>query len=172
MARELGADVPYFLVGGTALGLGRGDEIVPLPEIVDETVVLATPPVAVSTADVFAHLPAVAPRPFPAALLDFVQGGACPGIAGLDGWNDLEPAVLERVPAVRSVYNALRRAGASCVRLSGSGATVFACFADSAQAGEAESHLPDDARVYVTRTLSRSATLRARAVEDGEGGRR
>jgi 4-diphosphocytidyl-2-C-methyl-D-erythritol kinase len=171
VARELGADVPYFLVGGTALGLGRGDEIVPLPEMDEETVLLATPDVAVSTAEIFAALGPIDPRPLPAPLLDFAQGGACPGIAGLEGWNDLEPTVLDRVSEVRSVYNALRRAGASYVRLSGSGATVFAGFADPLRAGEAKSHLPDDAKVYVTRTLSRSATLRARAVEAGEGGR-
>jgi 4-diphosphocytidyl-2-C-methyl-D-erythritol kinase len=181
LARSLGADVPYFLVGGTALGLGRGDEIVPLPEMEEEEVVLATPRVEVSTAEIFRALDAgeggaatggAAPRPLPAALLDFVQGGPCPGIAGLGGFNELEATVLERVPAVRSVYNALRRAGADCVRLSGSGATVFACFARAAQGDEIGSHLPDDAMVYVTRTLSRSATLRARAVALGEGDRR
>ena len=160
-ASSLGADVPFFLVGGTALGLGRGDEIVPLPDLAEQEVVLVDPGVSVSTAEVFAELTLPPQRPFPDEILSFLQDGQGADIAGLGGFNDLEETVLTRFREVRSVYNALRRAGAACVRLSGSGATVFACFAESRQSGEVESHLQSDAKIYAVRTLSRSAAMAA-----------
>ncbi|MCZ6726264.1 MAG: 4-(cytidine 5'-diphospho)-2-C-methyl-D-erythritol kinase [Acidobacteria bacterium] len=169
VARALGADVPYFLVGGTALGVGRGDEIIPLSELAEQEVLLVDPGVSVSTAEVFAALGPPRPRPLPAGIVDFLAGAAVRDIAALDAFNDLERPVLDRFPRVRSVYNALRRAGASCVRLSGSGATVFACFADSRQGGEVEAYLPSEAKVYAVRTMSRAAVRAARSASDSEG---
>ena len=52
-AARLGADVPYFLVGGTALGLGHGDELYPLEDLAPQHVVLALPGFGVSTADAY-----------------------------------------------------------------------------------------------------------------------
>ncbi len=164
LAADLGADVPFFLVGGTAWVVGRGDRIVPLPELPEQEVVLVDPGVSVSTAEVFAALKPQRPRPLPAGVAAFVDGGSAPDIGSLGGFNDLEKPVLDAFPKVRSVYNALRRAGANVVRLSGSGATVFACFAEPQQASEAESYLPSDARAYSARTLSRSEMRAARSV--------
>jgi 4-diphosphocytidyl-2-C-methyl-D-erythritol kinase len=169
IARELGADVPYFLVGGTALGLGRGDEVVALPELPEERVLLVAPGVEISTAEVFAALGRPRPRPMPAAIVDYLATGRADGIAGLDGFNDLEEPVLERVAEIRSVYTALRRAGATCVRLSGSGGTVFACFADVERGREAERSLPGRVRTFAVRTLSRSAAMESRVVSAEEG---
>jgi len=169
MARELGADVPYFLVGGTALGLGRGDEIVALPELPEERLVLVDPGVPVSTAEAFAALGSPRPRPLPSGVLEFLASGRAAGIAALGGDNDLEETVLARVAAVRSVYNALRRAGAAFVRLSGSGGIVYACFADWQRGREAQRYLPDGARVFSVRTLSRLAARQARVVSNEEG---
>ncbi len=56
MAAQLGSDVPYFLVGGTALGLGRGEEVYPLEDLPRLWVVLALPPFGVSTKDAYAWL--------------------------------------------------------------------------------------------------------------------
>src|SRR5207237_58280 len=53
LARRLGADVPYFLIGGTALGLARGDEVYPLRRQVRAEVVVVDPERALSTAAVF-----------------------------------------------------------------------------------------------------------------------
>lgn len=53
IASDLGADVPFFLVGGTARGRGRGDRIEPLPYIGDLPILLGVPPFGVSTAEVF-----------------------------------------------------------------------------------------------------------------------
>lgn len=169
LAAGLGADVPYFLVGGTALGTGRGDAIEPLVEIPQQEILLVDPGVSVSTAGVFAGLELQPLRPLPVGVAMLVAGEPAADIESLRGFNDLEKPVFEAFPRVRSVYNALRRAGASMARLSGSGATVFACFADSQQASEARTHLPSDAKVYEVRTLSRSRVREARSVEVGEG---
>ncbi len=165
---EIGADVPYFLTGGTALGTGRGDRIEPLSEMPEETVWLVDPGVSISTAEIFAALVPPATRPPAAGLERLLAGEPAETIAELGGWNDLEETVLARSPEVRNVYNALRRAGASCVRLSGSGGTVFACFASSGHSEHANSALPAAARVVVTRTLSRSTMARWRIVEAGD----
>ena len=54
LAARLGADVPFFLAGGTALGIGRGDDISPLAEPPSTAVVVAQPPFGVSTPDAYA----------------------------------------------------------------------------------------------------------------------
>jgi 4-diphosphocytidyl-2-C-methyl-D-erythritol kinase len=55
LAAEVGSDLPLFLIGGTVLGVGRGEEVYPLPELPPMACVLATPGIAVSTPQAFAH---------------------------------------------------------------------------------------------------------------------
>ncbi len=97
-ARELGADVPFFLVGGTALGFGRGDEIVPLPDPAGPALELwlAMPPFAVPTRAVFGALEGLRRRQPSALLLAAEIGAAPPRERGWVGDNDLEP---RRLPA-------------------------------------------------------------------------
>ncbi len=166
-ARRLGADVPYFLIGGTALGTGRGDRIEPLPELAAEELLLVDPGVPVPTAEVFGRLELPKRREPPPPIVDLRGGQRPASIAGLGGWNDLEGVVLERFPAVRTVYNALRRAGATCVRLSGSGGTVFACFEGGRRGREAAVELPASARTWWARILSRDDLARLRVVRSG-----
>ena len=54
VASGVGADVPFFLSGGTALGLGRGEEIYPLVDLPPHWVVIVRPPFGVSTAEAYA----------------------------------------------------------------------------------------------------------------------
>ncbi|HTM86808.1 MAG TPA: 4-(cytidine 5'-diphospho)-2-C-methyl-D-erythritol kinase [Terriglobales bacterium] len=54
LAAEVGSDLPLFLIGGTVLGMGRGEEVYPLPELPPTTCVLAIPGIAVSTPQAFA----------------------------------------------------------------------------------------------------------------------
>ena len=56
IAARLGSDVPYFFVGGTALGLGRGEEVYPLADLPRWWVVLIFPPFGIATADAYAWL--------------------------------------------------------------------------------------------------------------------
>jgi 4-diphosphocytidyl-2-C-methyl-D-erythritol kinase len=145
----LGSDVPFFLHGGTARGLGRGERIVPLPDLPPEGVVLVMPPFPVATPDVFRALGAPA--------WDGRAAGPVLSAGGADR-NDLEAAAEALFPALRAVREALAGAGATRSRLSGSGSTVFGLFPDLAAATLAASRLeglPPGSAVRVVPTLTR-----------------
>lgn len=153
---RLGSDVPFFLHGGTARGLGRGERIEPLADFPPQAVVLVMPPFPVSTPAVFGRLEVRA--------WDGLGGGAFE--AGDDpDRNDLEPAAEALFPALRDVRDALGRAGAARARLSGSGSTVFGLFPDVATAAEAArglEGLPAGSAIRVVPTLTREES-RARS---------
>jgi 4-diphosphocytidyl-2-C-methyl-D-erythritol kinase len=147
LARRLGADVPYFLVGGTALGLGRGDEVYPLLRQVRASVVVVDPGRPLSTAAVFRRLDqGLTPRENANNIFRFVssqldgQGGAFPGLS-----NDLERAALDEDPGLeargRDIRGILIREGAILASLSGSGAAFFGVFSDTGAARRARSAL-------------------------------
>ena len=156
LARQLGADVPYFLWGGTACGRGRGDQIESLPDLEERSVWLVTPAIEISTAEVFGDLRAEGSVVRPT----YVDDGFTHDLdwqAMESGWNDLEQTVMSRFPQMRDVYNALVEAGATVVRLSGTGATLFAFFEDETEPGGLATELPFGSRVVQTRTLTRSS---------------
>ncbi len=145
----LGSDVPFFLHGGTARGLGRGERIEPLPDLPPRGVVLVMPPFPVATPDVFRRLGA-------AEWDGSVAAGR--GAAAVPDRNDLEPAAEALFPALRAVRGSLAAAGAAQARLSGSGSTVFGLFPDLAAASEAARRLeglPAGSAVRVVPTLTR-----------------
>jgi 4-diphosphocytidyl-2-C-methyl-D-erythritol kinase len=115
VAASLGADVPYFLEGGTALGLGTGDVLFPLLDYPASWVTLALPKFGVRTADAYRWWDREHRGP---------AGSRTPR-AG----NDLQPAVVARHPEIGRLVRALERAGAFHAAMSGSGAAVFGLFA-------------------------------------------
>jgi 4-diphosphocytidyl-2-C-methyl-D-erythritol kinase len=138
LARRLGADVPYFLLGGTALGLGRGDEVYPLRRQLRSWVVLVDPGLPVSTAGVFSRVDQrLTPRENSTSIFYFVSRE----LEGVGGYrllvNDLEEAAMEEAPALREravrVRDLLRVEGARLAALSGSGSSIFGLF-DGARA--------------------------------------
>ena len=178
LAAELGSDVPFFLHGGTALGTGRGEIIEPLSDPVAPPLELwlAVPPVAVATAGVFAahRIPA---QPDGGSSRPAGGEGAPTRWAGLPaawqallGPNDLEPTCLALYPQVRDVYNRLSESGAVAVRLSGSGSTIFALFADRAAGQEAGDRLDKDTIWLPVKTLSRDEWRRRSGLEAPSGG--
>src|SRR6185369_4858060 len=126
-----------FLLGGTALGLGRGDEVYPLWRQVRMDVVVADPGRALSTAAVFRRLDrSLTPRENSNKIFRFIssdlegQGTAFPILA-----NDLEKAALEEAPdlaeQVRRIRVILVQEGAVSASLSGSGSSFFGLFDDA-----------------------------------------
>ena len=152
LASELGADVPYFLEGGTALGLNRGDVLVPLDDIAPMSVVLIVPEFGVSTKDAFEWWDKSVGR----RLKGRRRGAKSPVIhrARRAVSNDLEIVVAARHPIVRRLTARLKREGASHASLSGSGSAVFGMF-DNPVAAERAAEVFAGHRVVVTRTLSR-----------------
>ena len=130
IAAMLGSDVPYFLVGGTALGLGRGEEIYPLEDLPRLWVVLVRPPFGVATKDAYAWLDAQRQTGGRGSLSRplFLPGTWLAGTVPLV--NDLEPPVIERHPAIGELKDRLRQEGAVLAAMSGSGSTVFGVFTD------------------------------------------
>jgi 4-diphosphocytidyl-2-C-methyl-D-erythritol kinase len=142
LAARLGADVPYFLCGGTALGIGRGDEVYPLREQVRSTVVVAFPGLAVSTAAVFERTDAtLTPRESGPMLVTFITRrlGGGSGYETLS--NQLEEAALLEAPElaerVRRIRGILIGERALLASLTGSGSAYFGLFDDPAAATRA-----------------------------------
>jgi 4-diphosphocytidyl-2-C-methyl-D-erythritol kinase len=160
LARRLGADVPYFLLGGTALGLARGDEVYPLRSQLRAHVVLVDPGIHVSTARVFARLDTrLTPREKSNSIFYFVSRELEGSGAYRFLQNDLEEAALEEAPALREQAGRIRavllREGASLVALSGSGSSYFGLFENARPAERARAALSAEGfRVLAGRTLT------------------
>lgn len=140
MAASLGADIPFFFYGGTALGFGRGDRIEALPDIGPYPCLLVKPDFDVSTAWVYKNFK------FP-----LTKSPRIINIHNLIGElrtvenfstlcvNDLESVVLQRFPVIEELKKTLMIRGARVAMMTGSGPTVFGIFADSetcCQAGQ------------------------------------
>lgn len=165
LARDLGADVAFFLVGGTALGTGRGDEIAPLEDLREREIWLATPPVSISTAQIFADYDRLTAQGRISSMGTLALGERIGWQVVERGRNDLEPVALRAYPVLQELYNALVRAGAREVRLTGSGATLVAWFDDSHRGAGLPVELSVDSRIVRTRTLTRASFQRLQVVE-------
>ncbi len=161
LARRLGADVPFFLYGGTALGIGRGDEIYPLRGQVKAHVVVVAPARPVSTAGVFRRVDAgLTRRENSRSIFRFVSSDL-EGVRGAYSLlsNELEKAACEEAPELahegRRIRSILKREGALMALLSGSGSSFFGLFDELQQARRAHSALVERGfRAFRGRTLS------------------
>jgi 4-diphosphocytidyl-2-C-methyl-D-erythritol kinase len=138
LGSRLGADVPFFLHGGTARGLGRGDRITPLEFAGEHPLVLGFPPFGISTREVFDRLRARLTPPENGVSLPRSFVHKCP--PGNDfslAVNDLEAVVFEVWPELERFRNALAETGAVKALMSGSGSTVYGIFADPEERGRA-----------------------------------
>ncbi|MCS7156718.1 MAG: 4-(cytidine 5'-diphospho)-2-C-methyl-D-erythritol kinase [Blastocatellia bacterium] len=152
LGRELGADVPFFFIGGTALGIGRGDEVYPLPDVRAEVLVLANPGFALSTSWAYGQLTkraapgniSVCSRAWHRAVRAWPAIGRGEGgeatrpLTAIVAGNDFEAVVRERYPELTRGLERLRECGALAVGLSGSGPTIFGVFESEREAEQAE----------------------------------
>jgi 4-diphosphocytidyl-2-C-methyl-D-erythritol kinase len=165
--------VPYFLLGGTALGLSRGDEVYPLRRQIRAHLVVVDPGVHVSTARVFSRVDArLTPRLNSNSIFYFVSRELEGSGAFRFLVNDLEEAALEEAPFLREQAGRIRavllREGACLAALSGSGASYFGLFEKARPAQRARAALAAEGfRALGARTLTldqyRVARGRARA---------
>jgi 4-diphosphocytidyl-2-C-methyl-D-erythritol kinase len=134
LAASLGSDVPFFLHGGTALGLGRGEELYPLPESRPQPVLILAPPIHVSTAEAYKALnrPGLTTGQ-PSPKLNTFQAFVWSGLSGPLAENDFEGPVFSLHPELKRWRDKLIRLGAHAARLSGSGATLFGVFPNQAK---------------------------------------
>ncbi len=168
LAAGLGADVPFFLHGGLALGIGRGDEVFPLPDQEPMAVVVAVPKVQIPTAEAYALLSAqLTSERQEGTLYSFAVG-----LQGRFDWrvmtNEFEGAVVGGWPEVGEGLRMLRASHPIHASLSGSGAASFAVFDSREAAQRAAAKLPAEWFVHVGTTLRRrSARLEGWTASDG-----
>jgi 4-diphosphocytidyl-2-C-methyl-D-erythritol kinase len=179
IAAEVGSDLPLFLIGGTVLGVGRGEQVYPLQDLPGTPCVVVTPEVGVSTPKAFAEwdrkltLPGASDRmvelgrglsawlsesysgaPFRRGraenpLLELVRAGIK---------NDFEQVVFPEYPELSEGKSALERAGARCASLSGSGSTLYGLFSSKEAVRAAVTRLRQQGwAAQATATLTRRA---------------
>ena len=160
IASGLGADVPFFLFGGRALAVNRGDEIYPLPDGESYSVVVISPSgIGVSTRDAYAWVSAeLTKRPTPRKIWSFCA--LCWSRQGQPIENDFERPVFRRHPRLGEIRSGLLKRGAARAALAGSGSAVFGLFRSPAQARRAAFGFPED-QVYLVDTLTRNDYVRA-----------
>ncbi|AKG37927.1 4-(cytidine 5'-diphospho)-2-C-methyl-D-erythritol kinase [Paenibacillus durus] len=126
LGAELGSDVPFCVTGGTALATGRGERLTPIASMPQCWVVLAKPPINVSTAEVYGKLRAdrIAVHPSARLMREAIEAGDFQAVCGRLG-NVLEEVTLKLHPEVQQLKEAMIRLGAEGVLMSGSGPTVF-----------------------------------------------
>ena len=166
LAAGLGADVPFFLFGGRALGIGRGDEVYPLPDLPGRAILVVSPrDTGISTREAYRWVSRqLTRREQVLKLHSFCALCWSPGRAGVS--NDFEATVFRRYPRLARLKQGLLRRGALEAALAGSGSAVFGLFRNPAQARRAARGFPKD-QVFVCKTLSRGEYRRARR---GRGG--
>ena len=142
LALRLGADVPFFVFGRSAIGEGIGERLRAI-DLPPAWYLVVTPQVSVSTKETFES-----------ALTRPAKGIKIPPFLSGQGRNDLEAAVLARYPDVAASLAWLRKHRAQA-RMTGSGACVFAEFETEAEARSLQSDLPGGMRGFVARGLER-----------------
>jgi 4-diphosphocytidyl-2-C-methyl-D-erythritol kinase len=159
IAAGLGADVPFFLCGGRALAVNRGDEIYPLPDAPPRTILVVSPrDIGVSTKDAYEWVSAELTRiAKPNRIWGFCA--LCWSRQGSVA-NDFESPVFSRHPRLGEIRAGLLERGAADAALAGSGSAVFGVFRNPAQARRAARAFPEDS-VFVVETLSREKYGRA-----------
>ena len=157
LAAQAGSDLPAFLLGGRALGVGRGDEVYALDDAPVRYCVLLCPPWPIATRQAYAWARRLTPRR-PAAKIGN-SGSLQDGL--WSSGNDFEPVVFPRFPELARMKAALLRAGAEQAGLSGSGSTVYGLFAERASAEAAAAGWAQAATTFVAVTLPRPAYRQA-----------
>jgi 4-diphosphocytidyl-2-C-methyl-D-erythritol kinase len=135
MAATLGSDVPFFLLGGTAVGIGRGTELFPLPDTPAQLALLLAPGLHVDTARAYAELsPGLTTESQQNKIFSF-QSHTWSSIAGgpgaptaFVGRNDFEAVVFARHGRLAVLKRGLIRAGASLAMMTGSGSALYGLF--------------------------------------------
>ncbi len=146
LAAELGSDVPFFLVGGAAVGLGRGTEVYPLPELPPARGIVVAPDVHVSTVEAYGSLGRKLTSETPAHIINSFQ--TCE--------NDFEQVVFEQYPQLDSIKRKLLKLGANPAMMTGSGSALFGLFRSSACLARARSSFREE-KVFSITLLSRGA---------------
>jgi len=165
LASQLGSDVPFFLLGGTAVAMGRGGEVYPLPERPATAGLIVAPALHVSTAEAYQALGRAPGELTSAAWQNMISSfQSCVWDGGqvssetstpAGGENDFETVVFLRHPQLKSLKRRLEKLGASPAMLSGSGSALFGLFPGREAAERARERFPRQ-QVFAISLVSRA----------------
>jgi len=158
LAAELGSDVPFFLLGGAAVAVGRGTELYPLPDSPQRRGLLIAPAVHVSTAGAYRALPPRLTTESQQNKIVSFQSQAWGGI--VDGAcvccvNDFETVVFEQFPQLAALKRRLVKLGANPAMMTGSGSALFGLFRTREQVNRAAKSFADE-NVFPISLVSRA----------------
>ena len=139
---QLGADVPYCILRGTVLAEGIGEKLTVLPSIPKCAVLIAKPPVSVSTRVVYEALDSkeIVKHPDIDGLIRALEEGSLKHAAACMG-NVLEDVTIPKYPVIREIKQEMMEAGALNAMMSGSGPTVFGLFENKIKARNAQERI-------------------------------
>ena len=148
IGERVGSDVPFCVLGGTALAEGRGERLTPLPPLPPCHIVICKPPFSISTPQLFGRVNVrkIVRRPHTAGVAAALEAGDLAGVARrmYNVFEDvLEPRRLAEINEIKSVLIDCGALGAS---MSGSGPSVFGLFEDEARARDACARLRESYR--------------------------
>jgi 4-diphosphocytidyl-2-C-methyl-D-erythritol kinase len=149
--KELGADVPFFLEGGLCLGTGRGDDIVPVPDLDPVPCLLAFPDFSISTSSIYGQfqLPLTS-HSKDSKIIRFLDDRE---LGSLE--NELEETVFRPHPQLKVIKNLFRDHGAELSLVSGTGSAVFGLFSEREKAEKVLEELGKSYPSFLVETLSR-----------------
>ncbi|MGD0363370.1 MAG: 4-(cytidine 5'-diphospho)-2-C-methyl-D-erythritol kinase [Bryobacteraceae bacterium] len=157
LAAELGSDVPFFLLGGTAVALGRGTELYPLPDGPPRRGLLVAPAAHVSTASAYRALtPRLTTESQQNKIVSFQARawGELGAGAFASGVNDFETVVFEQFPQLAALKQRLVKLGANPAMMTGSGSSLYGLFRTREQVNRATKSFADE-RVFPISLVSR-----------------
>ncbi|PZD94898.1 4-(cytidine 5'-diphospho)-2-C-methyl-D-erythritol kinase [Paenibacillus sambharensis] len=156
LGAELGSDVPFCVTGGTAIATGRGEKLEPIDNPPQCWVILAKPPINVSTADVYGRfrVDELKSHPSAAGMVEAIRHGSFTEVCDRLG-NVLETVTLRLYPEVAQLKESMLRLGADGVLMSGSGPTVFGLVSKESKVARIYNGLRGFCKeVYVVRMLT------------------
>ncbi|MGA2136205.1 MAG: 4-(cytidine 5'-diphospho)-2-C-methyl-D-erythritol kinase [Bryobacteraceae bacterium] len=155
LAADLGSDVPFFLLGGAAIALGRGTELYPLPDAPPRRGLLIAPGVHVSTPAAYRALtPRLTSESQQNKIVSF-QSQVWSGLAVDPGVNDFETVVFEQFPQLAALKQRLVKLGARPAMMTGSGSALFGLFRTQEQIHRARKSLSKE-NVFPISLVSRT----------------
>ncbi len=154
IAAELGSDVPFFLTGGTMIGVDRGTELYSLPDLAEEPILLVAPGVHAATGPAYAALDRSLTFTGSSSSINSFQAyvraigvARRAGPASALSGNDFEAVVFRQHPKLRTILKRLSNTSGFGARMSGSGSSLFAIYGSVAERERARNVLEGD-RVF------------------------
>jgi len=158
LALQSGSDVPFCLLGGTALVRGKGEKIIPLPLLKNGWFILVDPGISISTSWVYSRLQGklTKKRLNIKLIKELIKKEGMRGISKFPLYNKLEEVVIERFPTLRDIKAKLIEAGATGALMTGSGSTIFAVAEDEERVKSILGRLGRKVRVYAVQATDKS----------------